>query len=92
MSGVTVWLDVPVEDLAKRVTKVGTGSRPLLGGKCATSELSRLMQERRPHYAKAHCRLSLKGTVSLLSYHVFPFASYIVVHSIIPRLVCDEFP
>jgi shikimate kinase len=76
LNGVTVWLDVPVEDLAKRVTEVGTESRPLLGGKCAKLELSRLMQERWSHYAKAHCRLSLKGIVC-----PFPFASYAVFHS-----------
>ncbi|PNX57109.1 shikimate kinase, partial [Trifolium pratense] len=28
--GVSVWLDVPVEALAKRIAAVGTGSRPLL--------------------------------------------------------------
>ncbi|KAG0581357.1 hypothetical protein M758_4G249300 [Ceratodon purpureus] len=61
LNGVTVWLDVPVEDLVRRLNKTGTETRPLLSGKCAKSELSRLMRERRPHYAKAHCRLSLKA-------------------------------
>jgi len=28
--GVTVWLDVPLEALAKRIAAVGTASRPLL--------------------------------------------------------------
>lgn len=28
--GISVWLDVPVEALARRITKVGTNSRPLL--------------------------------------------------------------
>ncbi|KAK4485970.1 hypothetical protein RD792_008624 [Penstemon davidsonii] len=28
--GISVWLDVPVEALARRITAVGTGSRPLL--------------------------------------------------------------
>jgi shikimate kinase len=28
--GISVWLDVPVEALAHRISAVGTGSRPLL--------------------------------------------------------------
>lgn len=28
--GVSIWLDVPVEALAKRIAAVGTNSRPLL--------------------------------------------------------------
>ena len=28
--GISVWLDVPLEALAHRITAVGTGSRPLL--------------------------------------------------------------
>jgi hypothetical protein len=65
-AGITVWLDVPIEDLAKRVTAVGTESRPLLGGECgaydqAFSRLSRLMVDRGPHYKQANCRLSLQG-------------------------------
>lgn len=28
--GITVWLDVPLEALARRITAVGTRSRPLL--------------------------------------------------------------
>ena len=28
--GISVWLDVPVEALAQRITAVGTDSRPLL--------------------------------------------------------------
>ena len=28
--GISVWLDVPLEDLARRIAAVGTGSRPLL--------------------------------------------------------------
>lgn len=60
-----MWLDVPLEDLAKRVTAVGTESRPLLG-ECgaydqALSRLSKLMVDRGPHYKQANCRLSLLG-------------------------------
>lgn len=29
--GITVWLDVPLEALARRIAAVGTASRPLLG-------------------------------------------------------------
>lgn len=28
--GISVWLDVPIEALAQRITAVGTNSRPLL--------------------------------------------------------------
>lgn len=76
--GIVVWLDVPVDDLAKRVITVkgnqeGTKSRPLLGEDCADfekafSKLSKLMDEREQHYARAHCRLSFRGIVSLLPY------------------------
>lgn len=69
-AGITVWLDVPIEDLAKRVTAVGTESRPLLGGECgaydqALSRLSKLMVDRGPHYKQANCRLSLQGMLFL---------------------------
>lgn len=72
--GIVVWLDVPVEDLAKRVTSVSkreTESRPLLGGDCtdfenAFSKLSKLMDVREQHYARAHCRLSFRDLASNL--------------------------
>lgn len=69
-AGITVWLDVPIEDLAKRVTAVGTESRPLLGGECgaydeALSRLSKLLVDRGPHYQQANCRLSLQGMLFL---------------------------
>lgn len=69
-NGITVWLDVPVKVLAKRVTAVGTGSRPLLGDGCADFEsvllkLSTLMKERKAQYSKAHCRLCFEGITSL---------------------------
>lgn len=74
--GIVVWLDVPVDDLAKRVITVkgnqeGTKSRPLLGEDCADfekafSKLSKLMDEREQHYARAHCRLSFRDLASSL--------------------------
>ncbi|KAG0592072.1 hypothetical protein M758_1G198100 [Ceratodon purpureus] len=69
--GITVWLDVPVEDLARRVTTVGTESRPLLGGDCcdfekAFSKLSKLMETREQYYDRAHCRLSFRDLASRL--------------------------
>lgn len=64
LDGIVVWLDVPVEDLAKRVTAVGTDSRPILED-CsnfeeAFSKLAKLMDARERHYARAHCRLSFR--------------------------------
>jgi hypothetical protein len=78
--GVTVWLDVPVEDLARRVTTVGTESRPLLGEDCcdfekALSKLTKLMDAREQHYAQAHCRLSFRGIVFLFPYQCRPIYS-----------------
>ena len=82
--GITVWLDVPVEDLARRVTTVGTESRPLLGGDCcdfekAFSKLSKLMETREQYYDRAHCRLSFRGIA-------FIFVS--ISSSLLLRMLC----
>jgi shikimate kinase len=65
-NGITVWLDVPVPALASRVTAVGTGSRPLLGGDCggydqALARLSKIYEERGPAYANADVTVSLQN-------------------------------
>lgn len=64
--GVTVWLDVPLEALARRIAAVGTASRPLLhheSGDAYTAallRLSSLFEERGEAYANAHARVSLE--------------------------------
>ena len=81
-----MWLDVPIEDLAKRVTAVGTESRPLLGGECgaydqALSRLSKLMVDRGPHYKQANCRLSLQGVLFLHARPSFDLTAWVYTYS-----------
>ncbi|XP_043698343.1 shikimate kinase, chloroplastic-like isoform X2 [Telopea speciosissima] len=63
--GITVWLDVPLEALARRIAAVGTDSRPLLHGEPgdayskALLQLSTLFKERGEAYAYADARVSL---------------------------------
>uniref|UniRef100_A0A1D1YVJ5 shikimate kinase n=1 Tax=Anthurium amnicola TaxID=1678845 RepID=A0A1D1YVJ5_9ARAE len=64
--GITVWLDVPLEALARRIATVGTASRPLLhehSGDAYTKaflRLTTLSEERGEAYANAHVRVSLE--------------------------------
>ncbi|XP_042489612.1 shikimate kinase, chloroplastic-like isoform X2 [Macadamia integrifolia] len=66
--GFTVWLDVPLKALARRIAAVGTDSRPLLHGETgdayskALSRLSTLFEERGEAYANADARVSLPRT------------------------------
>ncbi|KAM7513709.1 hypothetical protein LguiA_003292 [Lonicera macranthoides] len=63
--GISVWLDVPLEALAHRITSVGTNSRPLLHhgeGDTYTKtfkRLSTLWEERSEAYTNANARVSL---------------------------------
>ncbi|XP_051192704.1 shikimate kinase 1, chloroplastic [Lolium perenne] len=64
--GLSVWLDVPLEALARRIAKVGTASRPLLDQPSgdpytmAFSKLSTLAEQRGDAYANADVRVSLE--------------------------------
>ncbi|XP_010261105.1 PREDICTED: shikimate kinase, chloroplastic isoform X2 [Nelumbo nucifera] len=66
--GITVWLDVPLEALARRIAAVGTDSRPLLHDESgdaytkALMRLSLLSEERGKAYANADTRVSLLST------------------------------
>ncbi|KAI8028768.1 hypothetical protein LOK49_LG01G02435 [Camellia lanceoleosa] len=72
--GISVWLDVPLEALARRIAAVGTGSRPLLHQEAgdayskAFTRLSTLMEERSEAYANANARVSLENIASKLGY------------------------
>uniref|UniRef100_A0A0A9A235 Shikimate kinase n=1 Tax=Arundo donax TaxID=35708 RepID=A0A0A9A235_ARUDO len=64
--GLSVWLDIPLDALAKRITQVGTASRPLLDQPSADpytaafSKLSMLAEQRGDAYANADARFLLK--------------------------------
>ncbi|CAI9109220.1 OLC1v1008997C2 [Oldenlandia corymbosa var. corymbosa] len=64
--GLSVWLDVPLEALARRIAEVGTDSRPLLSGESgdaytqAFKRLTTLLEERGEAYANANARVSLE--------------------------------
>lgn len=64
--GITIWLDVPLEALARRIAAVGTNSRPLLHEESgdpytkAFTRLSALAEERTSAYANADARVSLE--------------------------------
>lgn len=65
--GISVWLDVPLEALAKRITAEGTKSRPLLHGESGDvydktlKRLTTLMEKRGENYANASARVSLEN-------------------------------
>lgn len=72
--GISIWLDVPLEDLAKRIAAVGTSSRPLLhqeSGDAYTktfTRLSTLWEERSDAYANANARVSLENIAAKLGH------------------------
>lgn len=55
--GVIVWLDVPVEELVRRLQ--GDEHRPLLQRPDWQQHLANLLEERRPRYAEADIHLSV---------------------------------
>jgi shikimate kinase len=55
--GVIVWLDVPVEQLYKRLK--GSTNRPLLHDPDPQAKLSRLLEQRRSLYAQADIRMAI---------------------------------
>lgn len=65
--GVSVWLDVPVDALARRISSVGTHSRPLLHNESGDiyvktlKRLSTLLDERGNAYANAEARVCLEN-------------------------------
>lgn len=72
--GVSVFIDVPLDALAQRITAIGTASRPLLhqgSGDAYTqtlNRLSKLWEERSEAYTNAHVRVSLEGIASKLGH------------------------
>lgn len=72
--GISVWLDVPLEALAQRISAVGTHSRPLLHDdsidayRSTYRRLSTLLEERSEAYANANARVSLETIAAKLGY------------------------
>uniref|UniRef100_A0A0D3G0R9 shikimate kinase n=1 Tax=Oryza barthii TaxID=65489 RepID=A0A0D3G0R9_9ORYZ len=64
--GSTIWLDVPLDALARRIAAVGTASRPLLHQESgdpyakAYAKLTALFEQRMDSYANADARVSLE--------------------------------
>ncbi|PKI76335.1 hypothetical protein CRG98_003257 [Punica granatum] len=73
-NGISVWLDVPLEALAQRISAVGTKSRPLLHSDSSDAyrntykRLSNLFEERSEAYANANARVSLENIAVKLGY------------------------
>lgn len=65
--GLTIWLDVPLDALARRIAAVGTASRPLLHQESgdpyakAYAKLTTLFEQRMDSYANADARVSLEN-------------------------------
>ncbi|KAJ6733437.1 SHIKIMATE KINASE 1 CHLOROPLASTIC-LIKE ISOFORM X1 [Salix koriyanagi] len=72
--GISVWLDVPLEELAQRIAAVGTKSRPLLDNESgdaytnAFRRLSTLFEKRHKAYKNAKARVSLENIAAKLGY------------------------
>jgi shikimate kinase len=57
----SIWLDVPLDELVRRVQKK-PGKRPLLVGQDVRAKLSELMRAREPLYAKADLKVDVGGS------------------------------
>ena len=57
---ISIWLDVPLDELVRRVNKK-PGKRPLLIGQDVAAKLSELLTERSPIYAEADMRVDVGG-------------------------------
>ncbi|KAJ6908006.1 hypothetical protein NC651_018444 [Populus alba x Populus x berolinensis] len=86
--GISVWLDVPLEELAQRIAAVGTKSRPLLDNEAgdaynnAFRRLSTLFEKRHKAYENAKARVSLENIAAKLGYKD--------VSSITPAMIAIE--
>ena len=57
---ISIWLDVPVDELVERV-KRKPGKRPLLANTDVHEKVTTLMREREPLYAEADIRANISG-------------------------------
>lgn len=57
--GISIYLDVPAESLAKRIENHGKDDRPILSGTSSlVNTLTEKIEERTPYYSQAHFTLS----------------------------------
>ncbi|KAB5556574.1 hypothetical protein DKX38_007483 [Salix brachista] len=93
--GISVWLDVPLEELARRIAAVGTKTRPLLVNEQgdaytkAFRRLSALFEQRYKAYENASARVSLENKRS----HYADIAAklgYKDVSNITPAMIAIE--
>uniref|UniRef100_A0A7N0T8Q3 shikimate kinase n=1 Tax=Kalanchoe fedtschenkoi TaxID=63787 RepID=A0A7N0T8Q3_KALFE len=86
--GITVYIDVPLEALAQRISDVGTASRPLLHNESgdaynkALGRLSTLFEERADDYANANARVSLENIAAKMG--------HIDVSNLTPNIIAIE--
>lgn len=86
--GISAWLDVPLECLARRISAVGTDSRPLLHGESgdaysqALARLNTLFRDRAEAYANASARVSLE--------HIAAKLGDVDVDNLTPTLIAIE--
>lgn len=72
--GITVYIDVPLEALAQRISAVGTASRPLLNHESgdayskALTRLSTIFDERADDYANANAKVSLENIAAKMGH------------------------
>ena len=73
-TGISVFLDVPVESLAKRIRQHALDDRPLLSNiQDLEAELSRKYEQRLPYYSKATLRITEGTTPTALSRQLQPY-------------------
>ena len=65
--GVSIFLDVPASELARRIENHGKDDRPVLSGALSLeAELAKKIEERRPFYAQANVTIEGKADVTEL--------------------------
>eukprot|EP00249_Psilotum_nudum_P016581 c25893_g1_i2 orf=746-1102(-) len=84
--GVTIWLDVPLEALAKRVVAVGVESRPLLGATGSDSpynqaleSLTEIFKVRGPAYSTADATVSLQKVATSMDFEDLSFVTPTII-------------
>lgn len=73
-TGLSIFLDVPAADLAKRIANHGKDDRPILSGVVSLeAELAKKIEERRPYYAQADITITGATEVGNILRLISPF-------------------